>query len=1110
MAEQKKFYRYHEGLCSTKDVVKELAKVLSIGVRSQEVKDSDGNPLLESFILKSKNWDIVYPKPDSSITGEDYKEKILNQINQISDTVILKTKTTEVEVAKNKDDLADEDSNKEYLEMYLEIYKPTYIANPEEYPLDCERQGIVPKVITKSMHEEALSTKRHGQETVTVNGNGTCTMTNTISTLKAVPEYGTAQMRTIIAKINKIYGEEAAGELGFTLPTTIIGEGTPEIVFDKTRILSIKANDNELYTIIKENLKIDDNTFKNFSELKFKVGYIAKDTYMLSIEANTTTSIYTLNTSTSYILKETGALLAPIVPEYYVDGAYIPMDKSLWMYDASVEGNRAIKFTKEIIGDTSKDGHVVIRYEVQKQAHEDVYERTFVLNNHYVLMRLYDGLNDTGDGPSETIYNDKGEVVLQKAHVSDWCKLSWYRDFEEVLRDEVDADVDIGTIADGTLLVPLQTAGLNGETKIRYWINTNNDRFNLIVMGNPSLDYQRERHLISACYCGKIDSFDHSINDTAGNFALFTSSSTEPCKSELIKEKTYDIIEYRGDDYTSPEFKTFLSKAYRDKCKEGVTEYYVQLPEGRYFNQELFPSYIVLKNGEPLDEGMNSTVANIEYQDKDQALVKLYHAYDEDCEFYLGYPYYEEKVVLTSGVERDMFGNVVNVKKTDTFGANTSDGTTSVMMYHTQTKTYYQKHHMMFTTTEEYMSKVLYGKSLYTNEYYADRIKITHANDGPRGMLNDMLVIDSSSLYPFDELVINKDFEKNPEEFEETYVYFPVSAPYSPLSDSPNARYGIAIKKNEVEPSYADEKKIVEIALDELQLLAKESWDGISNNIYPLSQTTNGSTVLWSIVDGSQWIEDVTNLTDYEAIRLAVIANETLKGNKEVPLVAKEVNVDALTPVDDFEGSKFISEVTFDVTGFTPETAENKVYYGVVKEVPEINEDAVIKITITTEATDDEESQTYEYGVEGVPFDDVITEDATQILKLSNARPGNKLIVYEVEEGEEKSLIKSFGTCELTQDMLKYPCEVRIGIAVGLGEIITEPITVLNYGTNYKAIVAPNLGAEIEKVDIVDSDGTTSTLTKDDLTESNGQYTITLNNVTRNTDITVSFTSGSL
>ena len=99
MSEQKyKSYRYYEGLCSTKDIVKELAKVLSIGVRSNEVKDAEGNILLAPFILQSKNWDVVYPAPDSTLnvdlnnmTADDYKAKILNQVSQISDTVILKT-----------------------------------------------------------------------------------------------------------------------------------------------------------------------------------------------------------------------------------------------------------------------------------------------------------------------------------------------------------------------------------------------------------------------------------------------------------------------------------------------------------------------------------------------------------------------------------------------------------------------------------------------------------------------------------------------------------------------------------------------------------------------------------------------------------------------------------------------------------------------------------------------------------------------------------------------------------------------------------------------------------------------------------------------------------
>ena len=141
----------------------------------------------------------------------------------------------------------------------------------------------------------------------------------------------------------------------------------------------------------------------------------------------------------------------------------------------------------------------------------------------------------------------------------------------------------------------------------------------------------------------------------------------------------------------------------------------------------------------------------------------------------------------------------------------------------------------MFTTTEEYMSKKMYGKSQYTGEYYADRIKVTHGNDGPRGMMNDILIIDSSSLYPFDELVINKDFEKDPNDYEETYIYFPVTAPFSPLSDSPNARYGLAIKEKEVEPKWADEHIILDMASQELANIASEAWWGITTDIYPTS-----------------------------------------------------------------------------------------------------------------------------------------------------------------------------------------------------------------------------------------------------------------------------------
>lgn len=1118
MSEQKyKSYRYYEGLCSTKDIIKELSKVLSIGVRSNQVKNADGSVLLDSFILQSKNWDVVYPAPDSTITvdatnmtADEYKIKILNQVSQISDTVILKTVTTPVTVdTSNVDDLAENsDALKESLTMYLQLYKPTYVANPEEYPLDCELQGVIPKVITKSMHKDALSVTKHIEEVVTLATNSVCKISETSTTKKDIVTYTVqAECSLIVSKIIAIYGENAATE-GFYMPG-IAGASTNNITLDKTKILEIKATDNDLYTLIRETLNVDDNEFQAFTTLTFNVTAESLSSFVLSIEAITKKQIYTVSgTYTLQNCKTSDVITTTVIPEYYIDGVYVSLDSDLWSYDLNVLNNRGIKFEIPISGDIAKNGHIVLRYDIKKESEENVSERTFMLNNHYMLVRVFDDINEAGNGPSETTYNDKGEVVIQRAHISDWTKLSWYKDFEEIYQDEIDSDVSTTMVADGTLLVPLETAGLNGETKIRYWLNTNNDRFDLIIMGNPSLDYERDRHIVSACYCGKIDSFDFSVNDTAGNFALFASSSTEPCKSSLSKEKTYYSIDYSGNDYSSAAFKSFLATATSVKCSSDTVEYYVQLPEGRYFNKSLWPKYIILDaNAIPITD--LQTVYQINYVENNQAVITIHQAYESNYSIYIGYPYYEEKIVLNSGVQRDIFGNVLSVDKTDTFGVNTSDGTTSVMMYHTQSKAYYQKHHMMFTTTEEYMSKVMYGKSMYTNEYYADRIKITHGNDGPRGMLNDMLVIDSSSLYPFDELVINKDFEKNADEYEETYVYFPVTAPFSPLSDSPNARYGLAIKKSEQEPDFTDEKKIVNIAIDELKLLSNESWWGINNNIYPLASTSNGSTVLWSAIPNSQWVNTETTPTTYAPIELALVSTEALKGDSLIPLVAELINESKVTSNSNvaYVGSKVESKIMFDTTGFVEDAAADTVYFGVIQSTPAINKDAVIKVKMTPQnnigeyATND-----YYYGVQGVPFCGKIETTGNIELILKNAKPTDKLIVYGVLDGDN-SLIKNFAIYNLTQDLIKYPCEIKTSVVKGSGTLYTEPIETINYSSDYTAIIKPDTGWSIEKVVITDSDGTITTKLIADLTldAGTGRYSIPLTNVVRNNNINISF-----
>ena len=170
-------FRYYEGVCSSSDFIKEIAKVVSLGVKSDPVKNDNGEIIQAAQPLKSKNWDIVYPMVDStfpeysklnsrdkyldpnegvdSLSEESRLAKLENQINQITDTVVLRTKTTVKNISEDEiDDLTvSTDSDKASTTMYVQFYKPKYLANPEEYPLDAELHGLTPQLITKDMYE---------------------------------------------------------------------------------------------------------------------------------------------------------------------------------------------------------------------------------------------------------------------------------------------------------------------------------------------------------------------------------------------------------------------------------------------------------------------------------------------------------------------------------------------------------------------------------------------------------------------------------------------------------------------------------------------------------------------------------------------------------------------------------------------------------------------------------------------------------------------------------------------------------------------------------------------------------------------------------------------
>lgn len=200
--------------------------------------------------------------------------------------------------------------------------------------------------------------------------------------------------------------------------------------------------------------------------------------------------------------------------------------------------------------------------------------------------------------------------------------------------------------------------------------------------------------------------------------------------------------------------------------------------------------------------------------------------------------------------ERDFYGNLLNINYPKTFGAHTANCSTDFAMYKTDSADFWQSHFLMFSSTEPFMKKHQYGKSAYTNEYFADRIKVTHSAEGVRGVLSGFIVIDAESLFAFDELIVNKDFEKDADKPEETYVYVPVTANYCPFANSPNERNGLGLLKNIRYNEYDDESKC-DAALAKL---AEQYIDSLyySNNkaeIELADTSHNGLKITWKSSD---------------------------------------------------------------------------------------------------------------------------------------------------------------------------------------------------------------------------------------------------------------------
>lgn len=448
------------------------------------------------------------------------------------------------------------------------------------------------------------------------------------------------------------------------------------------------------------------------------------------------------------------------------------------------------------------------------------YGDTTPIENHYHLnLRIFDRYDYVNEKPVEKVVDETtGLVVDEGAHVSEWAKYAWYQDFKEFLVDQLDDDPGTENINDGIVFAFVDTPGIYGELPIHYWISTNNDRIAMVLMGEPSINF--DNYLVSFAYIGKIDSFEGSKNDTAGNFALTVGSSTIPCVAKpnpdpiiektLFKVEPIEPVRSSGSNYFFTHKVSYKVVAFND--------YGFSQPSDAVEAQYTY-RYSYSNDNEPTKyDNFKITFTHIPENAKGVRIyrkdVNVHPSSENDTNWFLeaeltreqalAQPYIcqptqdKNKPVPVSnynpdelGVVRDpITGTVMEVRFPKTWGEHTATGVNDICMYKTRSGVYYQKHFASFITPDPYMKKDAFNPSRWTGKFHLSPIYVVHGYDGYRGWLKDVVAVDDSSINHLDELVVNKG-QPN----EEIYKFFKVTAPFSMLQTSANENYGIAIKK---------------------------------------------------------------------------------------------------------------------------------------------------------------------------------------------------------------------------------------------------------------------------------------------------------------------------
>jgi hypothetical protein len=419
-------------------------------------------------------------------------------------------------------------------------------------------------------------------------------------------------------------------------------------------------------------------------------------------------------------------------------------------------------------------------------------------NWHYLNMRIFNEFDELTDLPTET------------AKVSEWAKLSWFHDFREVAKDEIDGDVGVMNIQEGIMLKQIRIIGIDEDVPVELYISSGNDRLIFTVTGDPSLDYNN--FLCSFAYVGVMDSFEDGINDIAGNFVLTTGSSTIPVKLSSAPTEPASLDDLTSTNEGDGTLRELYGYSYVATWRniegaESVPSEHVfatissdgQQPSydtvgsitfGLTFPAEAVEFYIyrASTSGSGFNNAFRNKLNNYKLMYTSSDLSEA--TFTDNGSMDLGALVPSQYGRPKEGVVRDTIsGAVKSVSFTEKFGKNTATGVSDLAVYKSRNGLSFQKHQVAYISPEEFMPKKFFSPSRWTNKFHMSPVYVVHGVEGYRGMLKDVAVVDTTSAMHLDELIVDRDLPS-----EASYKFFKVNSPYSILANSPNSLYGIAIK----------------------------------------------------------------------------------------------------------------------------------------------------------------------------------------------------------------------------------------------------------------------------------------------------------------------------